>query len=151
MSCQEVEMGHVSDVQLGVAHPIPTGAVILATCASRFWQRPLRTRRAVKTQNPVLLHTAALRTFYTFFFFFLILFVSSKCLIFIELIQCSWLGLVFIFIFLRNIFISIVICKILNKVFSFINVFGSWWGLFFVVVLCLYGMWGHYNIMINVF
>ena len=115
-------MGHVSDVQLGVAHPIPTGAVILATCASRFWQRPLRTPRAVKNQNPVLLSIPlrfVLFTLFFFFFFFLILFVSSKCLIFIELIQCSWLGLVFIFIFLRNIFISIVICKILNKVFFF--------------------------------
>ena len=116
-------MGHVSDVQLGVAHPIPTGAVILATCASRFWQRPLRTPRAVKNQNPVLLSIPlrfVLFTLFFSFFFFLILFVSSKCLIFIELIQCSWLGSVFFFFFfLRNIFISIVICKILNKVFFF--------------------------------
>ena len=76
-----------------------------------------------KSKPRTTLHTAALRTFYTFFFssfFFLILFVSSKCLIFIELIQCSWLGLVFFFFFfLRNIFISIMICKILNKVFFF--------------------------------
>ena len=92
-------MGHVSDVQLGVAHPIPTGAVILATCASRFWQRPLRTPRAVKNQNPVLLSIPLRFVLFTLFFSFLIFFVSSKCLIFIELIQCSWLGLVFFFFF----------------------------------------------------
>ena len=134
-------MGHVSDVQLGVAHPIPTGAVILATCASRFWQRPLRTPRAVKNQNPVLLSIPlrfVLSTLFFFFFSFLILFVSSKCLIFIELIQCSWLGLVFIFLFFLETFLYLLwYVRFWTKFFSFINVFGSWWGLFFVVVLCL--------------
>ena len=57
------------------------------------------------------------------FHYFLILFVSSKCLIFIELIQCSWLGLVFILFF--------------RETFLYLLWYVRFWTKFFLSSICL--------------